>query len=99
MMSGLSISNLRSAGAVDETAYPRRIVRVFVTDPDRDAPLEICVLYQSAEKLTDQTDSELFLELGIPRLLTEHNENRAAHSLKAIKARDLRMAVATLVYI
>lgn len=77
----------------------RRIVRVFITDPDNDLPLDSCVLYQSAEMLTDKTDSEIFLAAGIPELLEQHNVKRNGLSLKAIRARDLRMVVATLVYV
>lgn len=74
-----------------------RIVRVFVTDPDADLPLDNCILYQGKEQLTDATDNEIFLTLGIPELLNSHNAVRRSLELKDIRARDLRMAIVTLV--
>lgn len=77
----------------------RRFVRVFVSDPDPDLALADAVLYAAPEQVTDLNDNELFLEIGIPALLAAHNAKRAAQELDPIKARDLRLAVATLVYI
>lgn len=77
----------------------RRIVRVFVTDPDPDLPLEHCVVYGGTELLTEDTDAELVLALNIPKLIADHNEKRRAAELKEIKWRDLRQVIATVVYV
>ncbi len=90
--------NLRLVGGGEDITQ-RRIVRLFVTDPGPDLPLENCVVYQGSETLTDETDGELFLALNLPKLLREHNDKRRELELKEIKARDLRMVVATLVYV
>jgi len=98
-MSQLIEYNAKSKYAVDACVEQRRIVRVFVTDPDKDVPLDLCVLHNGAEERTDKTDSELFLALGIPEMLNSHNAKRRELELKDIRPRDLRMCVATLVYL
>lgn len=86
----------------------RRIVRVFVIDPDINLNAEQALLYKGDELLTDDTDQELFFALGINELLVSHNEKRSKIKdkekskekdvfLEAIKIRDLQMKIVTLV--
>lgn len=85
----------------------RRIVQVFIVDPNEDVPLENSLLYQDEKPhLTDLTDQELFFELDIKAILEKHNTmrvlipNKEASEGKAkdvflepAKIRDLKMTV------
>lgn len=81
----------------------RRLVRVFVSDPDPRVGLDDCILYRGSEHLTESTDQELYFELNIKELLDKHNEKRTkvvddtvkdrTEYLKPVKIRDLRMVV------
>lgn len=81
----------------------RRIVQVFIVDPDEGVPLVDSVLYSGEQKLTDLTDQELFFEVDIKSLLDAHNTKRAALFKKDVKdrkepldparIRDLKMIV------
>jgi hypothetical protein len=41
----------------------RRIIKVYVVDPNSNVPMDKCILYQSNEYLTDLTDQEIFFGL------------------------------------
>ena len=81
----------------------RRLVQVFVADPNENIPLDKCLLYKGDLKLTDCNDQELFFEIDIKTILDTHNKVRAATVNKAVKERteyleparirDLRMTV------
>lgn len=62
---------------------PRRIIEVFITDPDPSVPVESAVLYHAERFATDLTDSEIFMRCDIPALLEKHNAVRT-------KCRDKR---------
>ena len=87
----------------------KRVVRIFIADPDQQVPVADSILFKSEEKLTDLTDQELFYEIPIKASLDEHNLKRVkmldkAASQKAgkdvflepIKIRDLRMTVVAI---
>ena len=87
----------------------RRIVKVFIVDPDENVPMGKCVLYEEKEKVTDQTDQELYFDLDIKGILTKHNEYRKTLVNKKltekvgkevlcepVKVRDLSMCVVTV---
>ncbi|MCK1363513.1 hypothetical protein [Bradyrhizobium sp. 62] len=84
----------------------RRVVQVFVADPNDNIPLDDCLLFKGDEKLTDATDQELFFELDIKDLLEKHNEKRIkvidkkvkdrTEYLEPAKVRDLKMVVVTV---
>lgn len=87
----------------------RRVVQVYVVDPDERVPVESAMLYEGEPKFTDATDQELFFELPIKDLLDEHNVTRQGLTdekaslttgrditLKPIRIRDLKMTVVTL---
>jgi hypothetical protein len=84
----------------------RRVVQVFVADPNDNIPLDDCLLFKGEEKLTDATDQELFFELDIKDLLEKHNEKRVkvidkkvkdrTEYLEPAKVRDLKMVVVTV---
>jgi hypothetical protein len=87
----------------------RRVVQVYVVDPDERVPIEGALLYEGEAKFTDATDQELFFELPIKELLDEHNtvrqkltDEKASMAsgrdvtLKPIRIRDLKMTVVTL---
>lgn len=84
----------------------RRIVQVFIVDPNENIPLEKSLLHQSEEPfLTDLTDQELFFEIDIKGILEKHNEYRVTVTdkdessrdnqikLEKAKIRDLKMVV------
>jgi hypothetical protein len=85
----------------------RRVVEIYIVDPDEDLPPEKSVVYQGERKVTDLTDSELFFELSISDLVTKHNEVRDSVkkvdkftgtevSLKPIRVKDLKMMVVNI---
>ena len=87
----------------------RRVVQVFVCDPNENVPLDKCLLYKGDQKLTDCTDQELYYELNIKDILNTHNADRIKMIdkestkkvgkdifLEAAKIRDLKMIVVTL---
>ncbi len=84
----------------------RRLVQVYIVDPNENVPLDKAVLYKGDEKLTDLTDQELYFEIPVQELLTKHNALRVTlldkdatkrsdkdRFLEPAKIRDLRMAV------
>lgn len=87
----------------------RRIVQVFIADPNENIPLEKSLLYQDEKPfLTDLTDQELFYEIDIKSVLDQHNAYRVtvkdkeasgkdnAVMLEKAKIRDLKMTVVTV---
>jgi len=90
----------------DDDMSGKRLVRVFVVDPDDRIDIEQSLLYDSKEILTDQDDQELFFEIEIKELITKHNEYRATvidkdvkdrtEHLEPVRIRELKMMVVTL---
>jgi hypothetical protein len=84
----------------------RRVVQVFIADPNENISLDDCLLFKGIEKVTDATDQELFFELDIKALLEIHNEKRVTivdkkvkdrtEFLEPAKVRDLKMVVVTV---
>ena len=81
----------------------RRLVQVFIADPDESVPLEQSMLYSGDQKLTDATDQELFFEIDMKSALEKHNAERIklvnkkvkerTEYLEPAKIRDLKMVV------
>lgn len=94
----------------ESTMQNRRIVQVFIADPNENVPLDKALLYQDEKPhLTDLTDQELFFELDIKDILAKHNEFRVTVVdkeasegknkdvlLEPAKIRDLRMTVVSV---
>ena len=83
----------------------RRIVQVFIIDPDTDVPLDHAILYRGEQHMTESTDQELFFELNIKEILATHNEKRVTfkrkgkerkEALEPVRIRDLKMTVVTI---
>lgn len=66
----------------------RRLVQVFIADPNENVPLEDSLLYSGEQKLTDATDQELFFEIDIKGILEKHNEKRVKMIDKTVKERS-----------
>lgn len=62
---------------------PRRIVEIWVYDPDHSVPAEQAILHHADRQLTELTDMELHLTLGLPALAKGWNKTR-------VTIRDLR---------
>lgn len=103
----LTLSNSTHTGAIEVAAnVGRRLVQVFIADPDKRVPLKDSLLYRGEQQLTDLTDQELFFELDIKKLLDTHNEKRVkivdkdikdrTEYLEEVKIRDLKMVVTTV---
>lgn len=90
----------------DDMSETRRIVKVYIVDPDENVPVDKCLLHEGEQKMTEATDEELFFEIDINRLLSAHNEMRVKLVDKSVKEReehleparirDLRMTVVTI---
>lgn len=87
----------------------RRIVQVFIADPNDNVPLEHSILYKGEQKLTDLNDNELFFEIPMAETLKSHNDKRVKWLdkeaskragkdlfLDPAKIRDLKMLVVTI---
>lgn len=84
----------------------RRLVQIFIADPDPNVPLDNCLLYSGKQLLTDLTDQELFFEVDVKTILDAHNKTRVSLINKAVKdraeyleparVRDLKMTVVTI---
>lgn len=89
-----------------ENPVSRRLVQVFIADPDENVPLEQSMLYSGEQKLTDATDQELFFEIDMKLILEKHNAARVTfinkkvkervEYLEPVKIRDLRMVVVSV---
>lgn len=90
----------------EENEVTRRLVQVFIADPNENVPLEHSMLYMGEQKLTDATDQELFYEIEIKSILDEHNKKRVkwtdrkvkerVEHLEPARVRDLKMIVVTV---
>lgn len=85
----------------------RRIVEIFISDPDQSVPLEDVVLYHAERFTTELSDSELFMKIDITALVDEHNKKRvlwpdkrfreSVVMLEEIKPRALKFTVINVV--
>lgn len=82
----------------------RRLVQVFIADPNENIPLESSLLYSGEQKFTDATDQELFFEIDINSILKKYNADVRTKAvdkkvkdrteyLEPAKIRDLKMVV------
>lgn len=101
------LKELKEATKESEVANSkRRLVQVFICDPDENIPLDDCLLYRRDQHLTDATDQELFFEIDIKGTLEKHNAKRVklvnkkvkerVEHLEPAKVRDLKMVVVTV---
>ena len=84
----------------------RRLVQVFIADPDENVPLKSALIYSGEQKFTDATDQELFYEIDIKTILEKHNAERVqfvnkkvkerTEYLEPVKIRDLKMVVVSI---
>lgn len=90
---------------VEEKMSERRIVQVFIADPDEKVPLKHALLYEGQAHLTDLTDQELFFEINIKEILDKHNalritlkdkDSKEESYLDPVRIRDLKMTVVTI---
>lgn len=99
----------QAVAAAKESAMPdnvRRIVQVFIVDPDPNVPVGSCLLYEGKLHLTELTDQELYFEIDIKTMLDAHNGRRVQLRDKRVKdreqmleparIRDLRMQIVTV---
>jgi hypothetical protein len=96
---------LQMSQQAQEVPVSRRLVRVFIADPNENIPLDQCLLYSGPQKLTDLNDQELFFEIDIRSILEKHNQSRVTvvdkevkertEYLEPAKIRDLKMVVVT----
>lgn len=88
------------------TVVGRRIVQVIIADSDPKLPMENAILYRGQDEVTDSTDDEIFMELGVKAMLDKHNATRikvldkAASKktekdvfLEPVRIRDLKMVI------
>lgn len=70
------------------TTTNRRMVQIFIVDPEDSVPLDQCLVYKSEPAITDMDDQELLL--NIPDLLGiigKYNEQRIKLRNKSVKER------------
>jgi hypothetical protein len=75
----------------------RRIVQIYVVDPDEAVPVDKALLHHDGPRLTDATDDELRYELNLPALLEKHNAYRAELELEPARIRDVKIEIVTMV--
>ena len=103
---GLKQANNLETAQLKGNKMSRRIIQIFIADPNENVPLDACILFKGEQKLTDATDQELFFELDIKSILEKHNEARIkvidkkvkdrTEYLEPAKVRDLKMVVVTV---
>ncbi len=114
LQQGLTQIHYGQPTPIQDTIMPkdsttRRIVQVFIADPNDNVPLDKAVLYTGEQKLTDLNDTELFFEVPMQSLLQVHNALRVGFLdreaskragkdifLDPVKIRDLKMVVVTI---
>jgi len=87
----------------------KRLVRVFIVDPNQSVPIERSVLYDGKEFWTDLDDQDLILQIDLPNLLKTHNVYRttlpdlyaqrtagATCNLEAATVMDIKTGIMTL---
>ncbi len=107
--SSSSPSVASSSSSTESIMDRRRLVQVFIVDPDSELPLEDALLYSGDQGLTELTDQELFFEIDIKTILEKHNKTRAKTLdkdtmkvtgkeafLDPVRIRDLKMTVVEL---
>lgn len=106
---------LRDAAAVspypitkeeEPMANQRRLVQVFIADPDDNVPLADALIYRGEPVFTDLTDQELFFDIDLKGALDAHNAKRTKMVNKKVKERtehleparirDLKMTVVNI---
>ena len=73
---------------IQEPAFMRRLVQVFIVDPSESVPDADCVLHRGEIVMTSATDQELFYDLDIKAILAMHNAKRVKLRDKAVKDRE-----------
>jgi hypothetical protein len=91
---------------IKEVKMSRRMVQIFIGDPDERVPVEKSLIHKSEPIVTDLTDQELFYELDLKNLLKSHNEYRTTvlnkkvkdrtEHLEPVRIKDLSMLVITM---
>ena len=84
----------------------KRIVKIYIADPDKKVDVGKSLLHSSEEYMTDLNDQELFFDMDIKEMIQKHNKKRilmlndeASEKagkdifLKPIRVRDLTMTV------
>lgn len=79
-----------------EKKMARRLVRVYVVDPDHKMPLDQSTLHAGEATLTDLSDRELLFELPMKQLLADHNAKRTRVVDKSFKDRTERLEPVTV---
>lgn len=87
----------------------RRLVQVFIADPDPNVPLGEALLYKGEPSFTDATDQELYFEVPVVSLLATYNAKRTKWLdkeaskrsgkdvlLEPARVRDLKMVVVNI---
>lgn len=104
----LALQNASGTATLKEPTMSnvRRLVQVFIADPNENVPLDQSLLYSGEQKFTDATDQELFFEIDINTILKAYNDKRVkvvdkkvkerTEYLEAAKIRDLKMVVVTV---
>ena len=103
---GNQLSQQINSGQELEQMTTRRLVQVFIADPNENVPLDQALLYTGEQKFTDATDQELFFEIDINTILKSYNEKRVkfidkkvkerTEYLEPAKIRDLKMVVVNI---
>lgn len=97
------VATLTVPTTIMEDKVSKRIVQVFIIDPNENVPIENSLLYSDQPHMTDMNDQELFFELDIKAKLEAHNAKRVklvdkkvkerTEYLEPARIRDLKMVV------
>jgi hypothetical protein len=100
---GMLLPQQARAISQKEEIMARRLVQVFIADPDPNVPLADCLLYRGEQIVTDATDQELFFDIDLKAALDQHNTKRTTlvnkkvrervEHLEPARIRDLKMTV------
>jgi len=109
VLRGSFVNDIFNMQVKEEKMSKRRLVKVIIVDPNENIPLDKAVLVNENEKFTDLEDQELFFELDIKDILSNHNMYRVTCVDKKVsknkdvdvflepaRIRDLKMVVLTI---
>ena len=74
----------------------RRIVQIFVIDPNKNVPDDRCLIHWAGPFATSKSDAALIVDLGLPALLAAHNVYRTTIRDKKVRAYEEFLAPATV---
>ena len=76
IMKMAALGRNRSEETMTKQAKTRRIVNIYIVDPDKAVPMDKALLYSRENLLTEDEDQDLLFNLDVKDIVTKHNSVR-----------------------